>query len=142
MRELSTGIDERLAVLLDRTTYEVPPLPLDERPAPSEILGRPVADATVELWRHTGIDLLAGSHALDAAEDQPWLTHFGGRPGQPTPPAPAARFSTALQRAALRQTLDKTPQSSRATQPVPTSAQCVRFGLSIHLNDENRGMVE
>lgn len=71
------GIDNRLATLLDRTAFEVPTMPSDKRQAPSEILTRPSADPTVEQWRHAAIALLAGSHALDVATEQPWQRDYG-----------------------------------------------------------------
>lgn len=71
------GIDTRLATLVDRTTFEVPALPPDDRKAPSEVLGHRGTDETVELWRRSAVELLAGSHALATAVDRPWLTHAG-----------------------------------------------------------------
>ena len=34
-------------------------------------------DGYTELWRQAAVELLAGSHALDAAADQPWLRDPG-----------------------------------------------------------------
>jgi hypothetical protein len=71
-------LEKNLPTLLDRIAFEVPRLPVDERRSPAQVLGQPSRDATVELWRHAAIDLLAGSHALDTAAERPWLTDPGG----------------------------------------------------------------
>lgn len=71
------GLDEKLASLVDNIAFALPSLPLEERRPPSEVLGAESADPTVESWRSAGIELLAASHALSAATEQPWRTDPG-----------------------------------------------------------------
>lgn len=66
------GLDEKLASLVDNIAFALPSLPWDERRSPSEILGAESSDPTVESWRAAAIELLAASHALSAAAEQPW----------------------------------------------------------------------
>ena len=66
-----------LVTLMSRVAGEVPRLPPDERAEPLGVLGRPSSNLTVERWRNIASELLAGSHALDAAADRPWLTDYG-----------------------------------------------------------------
>jgi len=70
-------IDNKLATLLDNIAFSVPKLPLDERLPPLEALGKPSPDPVVEAWREAASQLLAATHALDAAGDQPWLRDHG-----------------------------------------------------------------
>jgi hypothetical protein len=71
-------LEKNLATLVDRMAFEVPTLRLEEGRRPvSEVLTRVSPDPTVELWRHAAIELLAGSHALDAAVERPWLRDEG-----------------------------------------------------------------
>lgn len=65
-------VDGHLATLVDNIAFAMPALALDERRPPIEVLGRDSDDPTVESWREAAIELLAASHALAAAEDQPW----------------------------------------------------------------------
>lgn len=71
------GIDNKLATLLDNIAFSVPNLPIDERPSPLEVLGTACTDPNVETWREAAIELLAATHALDSAEDKPWLRDHG-----------------------------------------------------------------
>jgi hypothetical protein len=71
-------IQKYLPSLLDRIALEVPTLRADERRSPADVLGHASDDPTVELWRQAAIKLLAGTHALDAAEERPWLIDAGG----------------------------------------------------------------
>lgn len=71
------GLDEKLASLVDNIAFALPSLPFDERRPPSEVLGVESPDATVETWRAAGLELLAASHALSAAAEQPWRTDPG-----------------------------------------------------------------
>lgn len=71
------GLDEKLASLVDNIAFALPSLPWDERRPPSEILGKESPDDTVETWRVAGLELLAASHALSAATEQPWRTDPG-----------------------------------------------------------------
>jgi len=71
------GLDEKLASLVDNIAFALPSLPWDERRPPSEVLSQASADPTVESWRAAGIELLAASHALSAAAEQPWRTDPG-----------------------------------------------------------------
>lgn len=71
-------VDQQLGTLLDRVVYEMPRLLPESRDRrPSEVLGPRRADRTVELWRRTAVELLAGTHALATAEDRTWVTHRG-----------------------------------------------------------------
>lgn len=67
------GVDSKLATLLDNIAFSTPSLPLDTRPAPTDVLGRASADPVTETWRTAAIELLAASHVLDLATDKPWL---------------------------------------------------------------------
>jgi hypothetical protein len=71
------GIDNKLATLLDNIAFSVPSLPLAERFSPLEVLGKTSTDPVVETWREAAIELLAATHALDAAGDKPWLRDHG-----------------------------------------------------------------
>jgi hypothetical protein len=71
------GIDNKLATLMDNIAFSVPDLPIDERPSPLEVLGTASTDPVVETWREAAIELLAATHALDCAEDKPWLRDHG-----------------------------------------------------------------
>jgi hypothetical protein len=71
------GIDNKLATLLDNIAFSVPSLPVDERRSPLEVLGKVSTDPVVETWREAAIELLAATHALDAASDKPWLRDHG-----------------------------------------------------------------
>ena len=71
------GIDQRLATLVDNIAFALPSLPFDERRSPVETLAAASSDPTVETWRETALELLAGSHALSAASDQPWRQEPG-----------------------------------------------------------------
>ena len=72
------GLDEQLASLVDNIAFALPTLPLDERRSPADYLGPASADPTVETWRSAAIDMLACSHALSAAAEQPWRRTFTG----------------------------------------------------------------
>lgn len=72
-----TGLDEKLASLVDNIAFALPSLPIDERLSPADYLGPPSADTTVESWRTAATELLSASHALAAAEEQPWRTEAG-----------------------------------------------------------------
>jgi hypothetical protein len=67
------GIDFKLATLLDNIAFSTPSLPLEERLAPTDVLGRASTDPVTETWRNAAIDMLAASHALGLACDKPWL---------------------------------------------------------------------
>ncbi len=71
------GIDNKLATLLNNIASSVPNLPNDERPSPLEVLGTASTDPVVETWREAATELLAATHALDSAEDKPWLRDHG-----------------------------------------------------------------
>jgi hypothetical protein len=71
------GLEEKLATLVDNIAFALPTLPVAERRSPFEILGPASADATVESWRDAAIELLAASHALSAAAEQPWRSDPG-----------------------------------------------------------------
>jgi hypothetical protein len=71
------GIDNKLATLLDNIAFSVPSLPLAERVSPLEVLGKTSTDPVVETWREAASELLAATHALDAAGDKPWLRDPG-----------------------------------------------------------------
>ena len=53
--------------------------PADGLLAPSDTLTRESAHTTVRMWREAAIELLAASHLLDVAPDQPWTTDDGLR---------------------------------------------------------------
>lgn len=71
------GLEEKLATLVDNIAFALPMLPLDERRSPLEVLGPASSDPTVEAWREAAIELLAASHALSAAAEQPWRSDPG-----------------------------------------------------------------
>jgi hypothetical protein len=71
------AIDNKLATLLNNIAFTLPNLPAAERLSPVEVLGEPVADSVVETWREAAVELLAATHALDAAGDKPWLRDRG-----------------------------------------------------------------
>ena len=71
------GLDEKLASLVDNIAFALPTLPLDERRAHTDYLTPASEDPTVESWRAAAIELLSASHALSAAEDQPWRSDPG-----------------------------------------------------------------
>lgn len=71
------GLDEKLATLVDNVAFALPTLPFDERSTHAGYLTSASDDPTVELWRAAAIELLSASHALSAAEDQPWRTDAG-----------------------------------------------------------------
>ena len=52
-------------------------LPAQRRARPTDTLGTPHGHPTVERWRTASVALLAGSHALDSAADQPWRRDAG-----------------------------------------------------------------
>lgn len=71
------GLDAKLATLVDRIAFALPTLPLDEHRSTSDYLTPASDDPTVEAWRAAAIELLSASHALSAAEEQPWRTDPG-----------------------------------------------------------------
>jgi len=71
------GLDEKLASLVDNIAFALPTFPLDERRSLADYLAPASANPTVESWRAEAIELLAGSHALSAAAEQPWRTDPG-----------------------------------------------------------------
>ncbi|ABM10551.1 hypothetical protein [Paenarthrobacter aurescens] len=71
------GLDEKLASLVDNIAFALPTLPLEERRAHPDYLTPASTDRTVESWRTAAIELLSASHALSAAEAQPWRTDPG-----------------------------------------------------------------
>jgi hypothetical protein len=71
-------IERYLPSLLDRIALEVPTLRAAERRSPADVLGHASDDPTVELWRQAAIELLAGTHALDTADERPWLIDASG----------------------------------------------------------------
>ncbi len=71
------GLDEKLASLVDNIAFALPTLPFDERRPHADYLAPASQDLTVEAWREAAIELLSGSHALSAAEEQPWRNDPG-----------------------------------------------------------------
>lgn len=71
------GLDEKLASLVDNIAFALPTLTLDERRPHADYLTPTSEDPTVESWRTAAIELLSASHALSAAEEQPWRTDPG-----------------------------------------------------------------
>jgi hypothetical protein len=72
-----TKVDQNLATLLDRVAFEAPTLRMDERRPATDVLQQRSEDTAVRLWQRAAIELLAGSHALDAAAERPWLRDKG-----------------------------------------------------------------
>ncbi|MCX6398400.1 MAG: hypothetical protein NTX33_00520 [Propionibacteriales bacterium] len=72
-----TGLDEKLASLVDNIAFALPKLALDERRSSADYLTRASGDPAVESWRAAAIELLSASHALSAAEEQPWRSDPG-----------------------------------------------------------------
>lgn len=71
------GLDEKLASLVDNIAFALPTLPFDERRPHADYLAPASDDLTVEAWREAAIELLSASHALSAAEEQPWRNDPG-----------------------------------------------------------------
>ena len=71
------GLDAKLANLVDAIAFGLPTLPLDEHRSSSDYLTPASDDPTVEAWRVAAVELLSASHALSAAEEQPWRTDPG-----------------------------------------------------------------
>lgn len=71
------GLDERLASLVDNIAFALPTLPFDERRPHADYLAPASEDLTVEAWREAALELLSASHALSAAEEQPWRNDPG-----------------------------------------------------------------
>jgi len=71
------GVDDKLAGLLDNIAFALPSLPVEERLAPTDVLGTISPDPVVETWREAALELLAATHALDMAKDKPWLRDPG-----------------------------------------------------------------
>ncbi len=71
------GLDENLASLVDNIAFALPTLPVDERRPHADYLAAASEDLTVEAWREAGIEMLSASHALSAAEEQPWRNDAG-----------------------------------------------------------------
>ena len=71
------GLDDELASLVDNIAFALPTLPFDERRSPADYLAPASDDLTVEAWREAAIELLSGSHALSAAQEQPWRNDPG-----------------------------------------------------------------
>ena len=71
-------VDHQLGALLDRVVYEMPQLlPESGDRRPSDVLGPRKTNRTVELWRKTAVELLAGTQALVGADDRSWVSHNG-----------------------------------------------------------------
>lgn len=71
------GLDEKLASLVDNIAFALPTLPFDERHPLADYLAPASEDLTVEAWREAALELLSASHALSAAEEQPWRNDPG-----------------------------------------------------------------
>jgi hypothetical protein len=71
-KPMLAGLDEKLASLVDNIAFALPSLTLDERRPHADYLTPASEDPTVESWRTAAIELLSASHALSAAEEQPW----------------------------------------------------------------------
>ncbi len=71
------ALDEKLASLVDNIAFALPTLTLDERRPHADYLTPASEDPTVASWRTAAIELLSASHALSAAEEQPWHTDPG-----------------------------------------------------------------
>ena len=76
-KPMLAGLDEKLASLVDNIAFALPTLMLDERRPHADYLTPASEDPTVESWRTAAIELLSASHALSAAEEQPWRTDPG-----------------------------------------------------------------
>lgn len=70
-------LDEKLASLVDNIAFALPTLPFGERRPHADYLAPASEDLTVEAWREAAIELLSASHALSAAEEQPWRNDPG-----------------------------------------------------------------
>jgi len=70
-------LDNKLATLVDTIAFTVPSLPISERLSLFEVLGTASKDPVVETWRDAAIELIAATHALDAAADKPWRRDHG-----------------------------------------------------------------
>jgi hypothetical protein len=68
------GLDTRLAALVYDIAFSLPALPRHGDAAPLDYLASAASDPTVETWRTAAVELLSASHALSAAEEQPWRT--------------------------------------------------------------------
>lgn len=78
-RELATltGLDEKLATLVDDIAFALPSMRVSARPVPSEVLGSRSENRVVELWREAAVELLGGSHVLCTALERPWRIDRG-----------------------------------------------------------------
>ncbi len=54
-----------------------PRLTAERRTSPVDALTGPASDPTVELWRVTAAQLLAGTHTLASSTEKPWVTDHG-----------------------------------------------------------------
>lgn len=68
---------EQPTAMLAHILHDAPRLEPDRRARPTEVLARGDLHPTVEHWRRAAASLLAGSHALDASVDRPWLHDAG-----------------------------------------------------------------
>ncbi|MEO5665266.1 MAG: hypothetical protein ABIR39_18530 [Nocardioides sp.] len=76
-KPILAGLDAKLANLVDAIAFGLPTLPLDEHRSSSDYLTPASDDPTVEVWRVAAVELMSASHALSAAEEQPWRTDPG-----------------------------------------------------------------
>lgn len=68
------GLEAKLGTLVHNIAFALPTLAVGERHHPVDYLTSTSVDPTVEAWRAAAIELLSASHALSAAEEQPWRT--------------------------------------------------------------------
>ncbi|KRF07320.1 hypothetical protein ASG88_00180 [Nocardioides sp. Soil777] len=71
-------VARNLTTWLDRIVAELPTLPPAQRRAPTDVLNPRTGGEAARLWREAAVELLTGSHALDAAPERPWLRDPGG----------------------------------------------------------------
>ena len=71
-------VARNLTTWLDRIVAELPTLPPAQRRAPTDVLNHRAGGEAARLWREAAVELLTGSHALDAAPERPWLRDPGG----------------------------------------------------------------
>jgi hypothetical protein len=70
------GLDANLGMLVRDIAFALPRTHDDQQPV-ADALTAASSDQTVQSWQTSAIEMLSASHALSAAEEQPWLTDPG-----------------------------------------------------------------
>lgn len=70
----TTGADYEQVKMLAEVVLALPELARDQRPRPVDTLTTHWEHPTVENWRRAAVELLCATHALDGAQEKPWLS--------------------------------------------------------------------